>query len=125
MKTEDECTQQAVELLRTPTASLLLFASVPQIPSFYIETGWMPHTIDFAVYRPWEFTAVIVVFALEMIGAFGSTSPPPNPLTLSFVSSKKSTRNEVNDEEEGMQRMGNKQAGRKILRNVNATTHFS
>jgi hypothetical protein len=49
----------------------------------------MPHTIDFAVYCPWEFTAVIVVFALEMIGAFGLTSPPPNPLTLSFVSSKK------------------------------------
>jgi hypothetical protein len=85
-----------------------LFDSVPQIPSFYIETGWMAHTIDSAVYCPWEFTAVIVVFALEMIGAFGSTSPPRNPLTLSFVSSKKNTRNEVNDEEEGMKRMGNK-----------------
>jgi hypothetical protein len=80
----------------------------------------MPHTIDFAVYCPWEFTAVIVVFALKMIGAFGSTSPPLNPLTLSFVSSKKNTRNEVHDEEEGMKKMGNKWADRKILLNVKA-----
>jgi hypothetical protein len=76
------------------------------------------------VYCPWEFTAVIVVFALEMIGAFGSTSPPSNPLTLSFVSSKKYTRNEVNDEEEGMKKMGNKQVGRKALEDVKDTSHF-
>lgn len=45
----------------------------------------MAHTIDFTVYCPWEFTAVIVAFALEMIGAFRSTSPPSaHSLTLSL-----------------------------------------
>jgi hypothetical protein len=49
----------------------------------------MAHTIDFAVCCPREFTAVIVAFALEMIGAFRSTSPPSaHSLTLSLREEK-------------------------------------
>ena len=49
----------------------------------------MAHTIDLAVCCPWEFTAVIVVFALEMIGAFRSTSPPSaHSLSLSLPEEK-------------------------------------
>jgi hypothetical protein len=49
----------------------------------------MAHTIDFAVYCPWQFTAVIVVFALETIGAFRSSSPPSaHSLTFSLREEK-------------------------------------
>jgi hypothetical protein len=45
----------------------------------------MARTIDFVVYCPREFTAVIVVFALETIGAFRSSSPPSaHSLTLLY-----------------------------------------
>jgi hypothetical protein len=87
----------------------------------------MSHTIDFVVYCPWEFTSVIAVVALETIGAFGSPSPLPNPLTLSLSLSLrvKSTRNEVDDEEEGVKWIGNKRIGMKILKDVkNFPRHF-
>jgi len=44
---------------------------------------------------------------LETIGAFVPTSPPPNPLSLSFVENKNSS-NEVNNEEEMVKYIGNK-----------------
>ena len=54
----------------------------------------MARTIDFVVYCPREFTAVIVVFALEMIGAFRSSSPPSaHSLTLSLREEKVRERN--------------------------------
>jgi hypothetical protein len=49
----------------------------------------MAGTIDFVVYCPREFTAVIGVFALETIGAFRSSSPPSaHSLTLSLRKEK-------------------------------------
>jgi hypothetical protein len=61
-----------VDPLLVPTASLLL----SQYSGVLYRQGLMAHTIGFVVYCPREFTAVNVVFGLEMIGAFRSSSPP-------------------------------------------------
>jgi hypothetical protein len=61
-----------VDPLLVPKASLLL----SQYSGVLCRQDMMERTIDFVVYCHRKFTAVNVIFALEMIGAFRSSTPP-------------------------------------------------